>query len=291
MLQYQNALLIYYDGGDACRAYLIRLSRLSRHFHIENHSREGNPALVDAEISLLCAISTRANESIRDLLERCGLYDSLPNESRYNLLFRPDEINFGMAVDDQAEMDCLGRTGLHQALDTISTLDLQYDQLKALMFAQLDHLISGYSLDYINQQDILGRTLLHLACQKGWTVGVRKLLEKGADPSLKTMYGSLPLHYAAASGYLGIATMLQPHMPITSASFMDHRNNTALYYACTNKSPALVELLLTKIHPNIGGTSETPLPFLKAFEVGNKRIVQLLYDSEASSQNEKRHTD
>lgn len=215
------------------------------------------------ELSGLHELSIGANESIQDVLSRHDLFDLLPDESQYNLLFRPDNVNFGLALDEKAPIDCLGRTGLHQALDAVPTLERRYEQQRSILLNQLETFVSDQPLDYINQQDILGRTLLHLACEKGWEQGVRRLLEKGADPSLQTAYGSLPLHYAAAVGHVQITLMLLDGGAATAANMLDCRNNTALYYACNFRNIDLVNLLLKYIGPAIGGTAQTPSPITK----------------------------
>lgn len=251
------------NPGNYSRAYLARLSRLNRHFVVQYHWKEDAPALLDAELSKLDSLSLEANDSIQDVLARHDLFDSLPDESQYNMLFRSDEINFGMALDSKAPMDCLGRTGLHQALDAVATLETQFHQRRSTLLGQLENFIAGEPLHHINQQDILGRTLLHLACENGWTEGVRELLAKGAVPNLKTAYGSLPLHYAAAGEHYEIVQMLLDRHSNEDASVLDYRSNTALYYACKGTFFMLISLLLHSIHPRLGGTPETPVPLLK----------------------------
>ncbi|KAF1979119.1 ankyrin [Bimuria novae-zelandiae CBS 107.79] len=270
--------------GDFARAYLTRLSRLSRHFVVQYHWSQDSPALLEAEICGLYSLAIGANESIQDALTRHNLFETLPDESQYNSLYRPDEINFGMALDEQADIDCLGRTGLHQALDAVPILEKEYVQPRAILLAQLLTFLADRPLEYINQQDILGRTLLHIATQKGWTAGVRQLLDKGADTSLKTVYGSLPLHYAAASGNLDILKMLRNDLQGEGhANHVDVRNNTALYYACGNKNPGVIDELLSQVDPNVGGTAETPLPLLKVVELGDKDLAQTLVNAGADS--------
>ena len=260
----QARLKVRCNLGNFSRAYLARLSRLDRHFVAQYHWKEDAPALLDAELSKLHFLSVEANDSIQDVLTRHGLFDSLPDESQYNMLFRSDEINFGMALDKKAPMDCLGRTGLHQALDAVATLETQYYQRRSTLLEQLETFISDEPLEHINQRDILGRTLLHVACEKGWTAGVRKLLAKGAEPNLKTAYGSTPLHYAAAGEHYDIVQMLLGRHSSEKSSLLDYRNNTALYYACKGTHTMLITLLLEYIHPRLGGTLETPVPLLKA---------------------------
>lgn len=252
-----------YHLDNLARAYLTRLSRLERHFVDKYHWKENAPTLLAAELCGLHALSIGANESIQDVLSRHNLLNLLPDESQYNLLFRPDNVNFGLALDEKAPMDCLGRTGLHQALDAVPTLEKRYEKRGSVSLGQLETFVSDQPLDYINQQDILGRTLLHLACEKGWEQGVRKLLEKGADPSLQTAYGSLPLHYAAAVGHVEITRMLLDDGAAIAANTLDCRNNTAMYYACRFRNIDLVHLLLEYIGPAIGGTAPTSSPITK----------------------------
>jgi hypothetical protein len=150
---------------------------------------------------------------------------------RKNLLFRPDDISDQLWVSGGGLVDwhdCLGRSSAQQAFDAIS--DYKKKGTARLDIPCPDNLV--------NHQDILGRSLLHMACECGSPEYIQELLAAGADRSLKTIYGSLPIHFAAASGSLGLCQMLihmslEPifHAPINES---DSQGNTALYYVRTS---------------------------------------------------------
>ncbi|KAI4950552.1 hypothetical protein J4E91_004437 [Alternaria rosae] len=94
-----------------------------------------------------------------------------------------------------------------------------------------------------DSQDILGRTALLIACQEEWEEAVVRLLEEKADPGLSTIYGSLPLHYAAATGSLEICKLLLMHKTEFDIKAADNASNTALDWAKEKGHYEVVELL------------------------------------------------
>ncbi|KAF2688445.1 hypothetical protein K458DRAFT_484506, partial [Lentithecium fluviatile CBS 122367] len=176
--------------GDSCGTYLLRLNHLTNHVNERKSWTSGTVDLLKWEIEALSKISLKVHSTAEVMLKAVGLYDSLPSISQINLSFRLDGINYVSYLEDCAHWDCLGRSGLLQAFDACTE-----DSARELDVA---HLSLFCPPDDTNKQDILGRTPLHLACEQNSTVAVQKLLSKGADPALKTVYGSLPLHFAAA---------------------------------------------------------------------------------------------
>ncbi|KAF3003437.1 hypothetical protein E8E13_001880 [Curvularia kusanoi] len=139
-----------------------------------------------------------------------------------------DEARFCNIVTSEFN-DCLKRTQIHRMLDQAM------DRESGLEFHgwAYDHLRGGTG---VNHTDVLGRSVLHLACQKGFEYGVTKLLADGANPSIKTVYGSLPLHYAAANGFASICEMLLQHMGSEELDAEDDFGMTALDYAEKKRS-------------------------------------------------------
>jgi ankyrin repeat protein len=92
---------------------------------------------------------------------------------------------------------------------------------------------------FINDQDVLGRSPLHIASQGGLFSAVQRPLELGADPGRSTKYNSTPLHYAAAKGHAHICRVLVEnitlnnayHTTLNSAYLKDHGGLTAMSYA------------------------------------------------------------
>jgi hypothetical protein len=149
-------------------------------------------SILDANLPIT-DISWGAMISGLALFLRSRLEELLSSDLKFNVLPRWDQ--------DEGERDCLGRLHAHQLMDNPE------DEV------WLEYLITieEKTKDNINDQDALGRTLLHIACQKGCGLGIRLLLEYGADPGATTMYGSLPLHYAAANGDKDICALLLAH--------------------------------------------------------------------------------
>ncbi|KAH6639525.1 ankyrin repeat-containing domain protein [Boeremia exigua] len=120
--------------------------------------------------------------------------------------------------------DCLGRTQLHRLLDQTHPSDIDDDWI-------LLEVLRTRADEGQNTQDILGRSLLHVACQKDWERGVRLLLQEGASPGVITVYGSLPLHYAAAQGSVSICKLLLQHENEFDIEAKDCAGKTAKHYA------------------------------------------------------------
>ncbi|KAL1962568.1 hypothetical protein VTN77DRAFT_9361 [Rasamsonia byssochlamydoides] len=89
------------------------------------------------------------------------------------------------------------------------------------------------------------RTLLHLASELGREEMVRRLLEKGADVSIIDCLMHTPLHVATRNRQIGVARLLIEGGAAVSAE-IGATGLTALDYAVSGNSAALVKLLLKK---------------------------------------------
>lgn len=130
---------------------------------------------------------------------------------------------------DPGSYDCLGRTTAHHFFD-VSNLaaNNEYRFWESLLTA----LIKSYSETY-DEQDFLGRTILHIACQKQLDEVVQWLLAEGADPGLVTVHGHSPLHYAAAKGCNRICARLLDLLPPKEIDRQDSNGYSARDYAET----------------------------------------------------------
>jgi ankyrin repeat protein len=81
-----------------------------------------------------------------------------------------------------------------------------------------------------NEQDIVGRIPLHIACQRGWAEGVKALLGLRPNTAIKTIYSSTPLHYAAVRGSVEICRDLLQHGSCQPFA-VGYEGRTAGYYA------------------------------------------------------------
>lgn len=139
---------------------------------------------------------------------------------------------------NSAYNDCLRRTELHRLLD--EAMDGENDYFTGEFRDTLYTLIDGSEVNYT---DVLSRSVLHLACQKGWEEGVEILLENGADPGVTTIYGSLPLHYAAAKGHLGTCKLLLEHDYQFDIDEEDCDGKMAVHYAKREGHESVADLL------------------------------------------------
>jgi hypothetical protein len=119
--------------------------------------------------------------------------------------------------ENNTSRDFLGRTVSHQLVDLG------------------EKVCSTWLEDFIESpcqvQDRLGRTLLHLLCQKGSYECVERSLQIGADPSATTIYGHLPLHYAAQRGDYDMCNLLLRYKEKFDIEQEDEFGRTAYDYA------------------------------------------------------------
>jgi hypothetical protein len=132
--------------------------------------------------------------------------------------------------------DCLGRNLVHHMFD-VSNGGEDSDWQVVLLGRG-----GSYTIE-LDEQDSFGRTVLHIACQKNYFITVEFLLQDGADPSLLTVDGHSPLHYAAAQGFIRICEML---LDRKDSFDIDQRNSvdlTAHDYAYDNRFDEIVDLI------------------------------------------------
>jgi hypothetical protein len=135
--------------------------------------------------------------------------------------------------------DSLGRTAAHQWLDRLDGV-ICFDEDRN-GWDDFKNTINLGTRD-LDAQDFLGRTLLHIACQKRWYCGTVWLLENGANPGSATGYGSLPLHYAAAIDSKPICKLLLAYRHSFDVHERDRVGLTALHYATTLGDAEVIEL-------------------------------------------------
>jgi hypothetical protein len=117
--------------------------------------------------------------------------------------------------------------------------------------------------DNLDHQDCLGRTILHVACMNNWEDGVYDLLQNCANPAARTIYGSLPLHYAAATASVHICRMLLEKREAFDINATDKAGHTACDYAVDNGSWTIVAMLekttakKPSSHQSIGETASS----------------------------------
>ena len=231
---------------DVYSEFLARQFQLVKHVDTDHATQAENAAvLLDRELDryrvLSLSVKTRAHDALKrlNMLEAAGM--SMQVE-RYH----PDAIGGYLFMCGVELWDCLGRSTLHSWLDYMYFGPDQAD-LKLLQEDSLQ------MTEAVKAQDILGRSPLHIACQKGWKEGVEALLELGADPKATTVYGSSPLHYAAANGSAEICEILLGHVTLADIK-RDCRGEIPVAYARKNKHTKAVDAFkYTRLGGRLGG--------------------------------------
>lgn len=147
------------------------------------------------------------------------------------------------------DRDSLGMTALYDSAD--------FEEICPTLLWLLD--VKGVD---VNATTSWGATPLHGADNLPTLIA---LLDRGADPTLVTPYGTTPLmlQASASGGDVGIVERLLQYLRVrATVNMQDKRGNTVLHYAC--KSAANVHFLLqTGANPNItNNDGGTPLAWL-----------------------------
>ena len=220
-----------------CSEFLWRQNRIAALFHSrQHHSFDGEKVYADlVRLKSLCdSIKDEALYVIESgTLDKCAV-DCLQafNVEQYYL----DEVaSFRIFSDCLDGLDYCGRTTGHKFLDCMPHGPHREPYAKLL-----ERYVKG--LDDVNKQDGLGRTLLHIACIKNWHAGVEVLLQHGANLNATTVFGSLPLHYAAAKGTIRICQLLLRYNR-DNAIALDEAMITPRGYALKEENTAIADLL------------------------------------------------
>jgi len=208
------------SSQDTCGELLLLQHRIVHH---DEHESE----YWEAHVRLAHEVQRRASE----LFESYGFPESAKWVNSLGV-YHPETFSYCLPGSTANLSDCLERSQLHLCMDYGDFSDLESLRESGLDVSKLK--------DY---QDILGRTPLLIACQETWEEAVVRLLEENADPGLSTMYGSLPLHYAAAKGSIDICQLLLSHKTRFDIKAEDCVGKTALDYARENEHQDVVNLL------------------------------------------------
>eukprot|EP00117_Sycon_ciliatum_P034988 scpid52970/ scgid2256/ Espin; Ectoplasmic specialization protein len=142
----------------------------------------------------------------------------------------------------------------------------------------LQYLIT-YDKKAVYSVDRYEQTPLHLSvlrerftCSK-WLIEIAK-----ADPLAKTATGAIPLHFAAAQGYVNIVKLLLSHMPDEEIDHRDNEGTTALYYAAQSGHVTVVQELAQCHQANAVATSNDGMsPLHGAVQAGQVAAAQWLH--------------
>jgi len=208
---------------DSCSELLLLQHRVIRHDDDDDDYDEHWEALV------------RSSHEVQS--EASGMFEShgFPGNAKWAKslgVYHPDIILSLLPGTTENVSECLERSWLHMRMDNVECWD------------DVDYIGSNVDVSVVkDEQDILGRTALIIACQEAWPGTVRWLLEEEADPGITTIYGSVPLHYAAVKGSFNICEQLLAHKTRFDIKANDCVGKTALDYAREKKYQDVVDLL------------------------------------------------
>jgi hypothetical protein len=222
----EDTIKDFKQTGAICQEVLVRQAQVSE--MIRCAWWDGHVAQIQdysAQIYLrILSINARAISIMREAKDsRISTHQA----NRFCLLLGQDENN--------TARDLLGRSVGHQLMDQLPYQRARYIVPKDFQFLEVE------SLNQV--QDRLGRTLLHLLCQKGSYECVEMGLQTGADPSATTIYGHLPMHYAAQRGDDHICLLLLKYKTEFDVRQKDDFGHTACLYAATEGHWRVVSLL------------------------------------------------
>lgn len=146
----------------------------------------------------------------------------------------------------------------------------------------------GFDLDAL---DVMDRTPLHKACQKGNVDFVKFLLEKGAEVDLYDNYEwKTALHLASENGHFECVELLLKSGAEVNETDSDDR--TALHWACGEGNLECVELLLNSNAQIDLKDNQDKTALNLASENGYEKVVKLLllYDCDVQSPNDRGST-
>lgn len=257
--------------GDIGNEFLVRQNQLEVW---QGDPWEVSPDLLEDSVNRLIHLEPDILEKAKLLLE-----ELLPTTPAPTGLYYSNKIAYDLATEGLMGRDCLGRNAEIQWLDA-KPRGSMFREIFVDMFSEL---ILG--VDNISEKDILGRTLLHIAVQQELEDETKLLLDNDADPGAVTIYGTLPLHHAAAKGCSKICEMLLNQMDESyDADARDCEDKSALYYAVDSKDVETVKILLArgcrdsalrKLTDDEGG----PTPLIRAIINNSHDIAKLLINS------------
>lgn len=180
-----------------------------------------------------------------------------------------------------APIDCVGRKGLHLALDFIIKHKAPGDNDYTHQLAEEIRASNSTVSIAINETDLLGRSPLHIACQSGSSDLVNLLLGRGARADLKTAWGSLPLHYAAATGSQRICETLVALAP-SSCAERDKVGLTALHLAAVMGHTHVVKFFIEESSSDLNTVAKDRkrTPLTDAIRYGrNYSLIKMLVEA------------
>jgi hypothetical protein len=222
-------------ADDSIGEFHARQERLLRHCNKDSDifAAQQKKDLVTLELKHYWASSVAVIEKASSALLKLNLHELANIPGRIGL-YHPETLASLLFFAKDQPPTSLGQNVIHQWFDNSSDEPSEY---------HLTGLLLRLPRTNINQQDILGRSPLHIACQKGWKTAVDWLLRNGALTGLLTVFDSLPLHYAACNGDSYTCGELLEYRGKSTMNKKDCQGYTPLHYAQINHHAEVVELL------------------------------------------------
>ncbi|CAI6333316.1 unnamed protein product [Periconia digitata] len=244
--------------------------------HHLDHSLDRPPT--PEERRVLWDANERVCTQAKEVLSSAGLLKFMPSIARDHPSYMSSFILTRMdkGVHDARELkwyDCMGRNILLRFAgysDEETLLKLLPDFEELIRSSHDSHHETLAQL--LNQTDSLGRTILHVACQRGMPSFAKKLLDYGACPDITTIFGSSPLHYACASksNRADICIILLAR-GLTDPHKKDDWGHTPIHYADKNGQ---VDKMMSILRTGRACTPEDGYETLiDAVKTGNRSVV------------------
>lgn len=141
-------------------------------------------------------------------------------------------------------------------------------------------LLADSTRSLVQEKDLTGRTLLHIAAGQGDLRILQAILARNPDVNAVTRTGQTALLFAASGSYLDNTRLLLAAR--ADPNLADDRGNTPVIVASDRGKPEVVSALLASgadvDHANRDGVTS----LMYAAERGNKKLTRLLLDSRAT---------
>lgn len=222
-------LRAFVDNKDVFGEFLTLQGLLRKHINIPGGitSCQARNRCVQEALDRYRAMSAATLRLANKIFEESGKHEAAAISQKVGL-YHPREIGYHLfrLLDDATDTpDTLGQNALHQWLDASDVLTPAGD---------LEKLQHQPSLMDINEQDLLGRSPLHIACLKNLELVVATLIGRGADVKARTVFGRTALHIAAANDSKTICESLLEHCERSQLEVKDSDGRTPRDYAKRN---------------------------------------------------------
>jgi hypothetical protein len=257
------------DRRSVCAEFQMRLARLAKALEFVEHL-QAHQVKIATESARLKALWSMIMDRFKDTTCE-GIYMAPTNLSVSS--FMPDQAAFIWLNSEWSGIqDSVERKS---ALDWLTSMPPWLEWTQPLYRSELVHRLESmmkYTED-LELKDNFGRTFLHIVCIKDWYAGAETLLKHGANPDTLTIFGSLPLHYAAANGSIAMCELLLEKMKIYNSDVnqLDKAGLSAQDYAIRSGNTMIVETLQRN------NVKETLPSSTAGFQNGSANVGQQAY--------------